>query len=128
SQGFEKGSTILAKAAEKAAPDKRREALQQVRMGKTAGVIYGSIANQVHFVQLRDELRNAKTPDARKLEIKSELKKIVRREMDYAKQLYILCKEDSTIGFESTNHYWYVPQDLVEKIINCQNILAELDK
>lgn len=128
SQGFEKGSALLAKAAEKATSKNRREVMQQVRMGKTAGVIYGSIANQIHFVQLRDELRNAKTAETRKQEIKTELKKIVRREIDYAKQLYVLCKEDSTIGFESTNHYWYVPNDLVEKVINCQNILAELEK
>ncbi|MFA6768740.1 MAG: hypothetical protein WCR86_10010 [Parabacteroides sp.] len=45
-----------------------------------------------------------------------------------AKHLYILSKEDSCIGFEASNHYWFVPGDLIEKVISCRYILRELNK
>lgn len=31
---------------------------------------------------------------------------------------------DSRIGFEATNQYYYLPQDLVEKVVNCEVILS----
>ena len=32
----------------------------------------------------------------------------------------LVTQEDSTIGFESSNQYYYTPLDLVEKVINCE--------
>ena len=37
-----------------------------------------------------------------------------------AHELFTLTQEDSTIGFESSNQYYYTPLDLVEKVINCE--------
>jgi hypothetical protein len=47
-------------------------------------------------------------------------------EEEHAKVLYALQREDSRIGFEASNHYYYLPQDLVEKDLNCERILSEL--
>ena len=34
-----------------------------------------------------------------------------------------MTKADSRIGFEASNQYYYLPLDLVEKVINCDYIL-----
>ena len=38
--------------------------------------------------------------------------------------MYQLSKDDSRIGFEASNHYYYLPLDFVEKVINCEYILT----
>jgi len=39
-----------------------------------------------------------------------------------------LVKADSRIGYESSNHYFYIPQDLLEKVVCCRYVLSELDR
>ncbi len=43
-----------------------------------------------------------------------------------ARELFALARADSRIGFESSNHYYYVPQDLIEKAINCDYVLQRV--
>ena len=43
-----------------------------------------------------------------------------------ARALYDLTLDDSRIGFESSNQYYYMPLDLVEKVVNCESIAAGL--
>ena len=43
-----------------------------------------------------------------------------------ARALYDLTLDDSRIGFESSNQYYYRPLDLVEKVVNCESIAAGL--
>ena len=52
----------------------------------------------------------------------------ILREIQLAKDLFILTRRDSCIGFEASNHYFYVPVDLMEKAINCQYILDHVDE
>ena len=47
-----------------------------------------------------------------------ELLRIVHAEMDAVQTLINLRLEDSRIGYESSNHYFYTLQDLKEKMIN----------
>lgn len=47
----------------------------------------------------------------------------LREELDLAKQLAKLQSEDSRIGFEASNHYYYRPIDLAEKVLNCRDLL-----
>ena len=42
----------------------------------------------------------------------------VREEMSLTKRLYSLVSKDAKIGFEMTNHYYYTPALLIEKILN----------
>ncbi|MCA9419057.1 MAG: hypothetical protein KC917_22475, partial [Candidatus Omnitrophica bacterium] len=63
-------------------------------------------------------------------EEQSRLKEVMRdsleSEMELARELYNLSKEDSRIGFEPSCHYFYLPLDLVEKVINCRWILERI--
>ena len=54
---------------------------------------------------------------------KLDLASIVKEEISLAKQLLALTFEDSRIGFEATNHYAYSPNDLREKVLNCEWLL-----
>ena len=45
--------------------------------------------------------------------------------MRLAKELFFLARGDSRIGFEASNQYYYVPLDLAEKVINCQDVLDQ---
>ena len=41
-------------------------------------------------------------------------------EISLAKEQYALVCEDSRIGFEPSCQYFYMPQDLLEKVVNCR--------
>jgi hypothetical protein len=48
--------------------------------------------------------------------------KILDEEIELAKRLLKIIKCDSRIGFEASNHYYYTKNDLMEKILNCENL------
>ena len=33
---------------------------------------------------------------------------------------------ESLIGYEASNHYYYTPADLLEKVLNCDQVISEL--
>jgi hypothetical protein len=47
----------------------------------------------------------------------------VYKEMGHVRRLLPLVLKDPTIGYESSNQYFYTPHDLVEKYINLNSIL-----
>ena len=124
--GYTEGASMLQKAVTLAPNKHLCEVQQQARYAETIGLIYQSAANQSRFILLRDEWLDAKTSTVRKQELRNSMMKIVLKEITLAKKLYVLTKEDSCIGFEASNHYWFVPDDLIEKVISCHYILDEL--
>ncbi|MDO4585996.1 MAG: hypothetical protein Q4C95_01725 [Planctomycetia bacterium] len=127
SNGFLEGAQILQKAASFASELQKTEAANQVRYAKAVGLIFGSVSNQVRFILLRNEFLNKGTNLERKAEISDQMKTILRNEIEFAKEMYFLTLEDSRIGFEATNHYWFTSLDLIEKVISCQQILDSLE-
>ena len=85
-------------------------------LAEAAGIHFASVANQARFVIARDRLL-ANSNDAAARE---EMLAAAEREIALAKRLYGLVKNDSRIGFEASNGYYYTPLDLVEKAINCE--------
>jgi len=64
---------------------------------------------QTKFVRLRDcGLINS-----------PEMKNLLDEETDLAVMLMGFCRQDSRIGFEASNHYYYTASDLMEKVLNC---------
>ena len=37
-----------------------------------------------------------------------------------------VAREEPLIGYEASNHYYYTPVDLFEKILNCDQVIASL--
>jgi hypothetical protein len=93
---------------------------KEISVATAASIHFRSTANQARFVELRDQLQ--KSPE--KSDLRDELIQVLRSEVDLARQLYRIQSQDSRIGFEATNHYFYIPQDLLEKIINCEHLIA----
>jgi hypothetical protein len=45
---------------------------------------------------------------------------IADRECERAKEELKLARADSRVGYESSNHYFFIPQDIREKILSCR--------
>jgi len=84
----------------------------EARIAAAVAAHFLSAANQANFVIAR----NAGDTET--------MRRIVRDELELVKTFFPVVKADSRIGFEASNHYYYVPIDLAEKIINCCNILS----
>jgi hypothetical protein len=92
-------------------------------VARAVGLHFESVANQIQFVLARNALLSGKlgTPERdAKVHLINE---IAADEIGNARRLFTLAREDSRIGFEASNHYYYLPLDLVEKVINCEYIL-----
>ena len=68
--------------------------------------------------------RRIDVPDPIITHAKRRLRELAQSEADNAKSLYHLQRQDSRIGFEASNHYYYFPHDLIEKHLNCHHILT----
>jgi hypothetical protein len=119
--GFRRGRRMLRTSAE--ATSENLSPLElEANVGETAEIQFRSAANQARFVMLRDELAA--------IELKADAEPIIRRletiinaEMDLAIRLHALQSRDSRLGFEATNHYFFTPMDLAEKVLNCRWLL-----
>jgi hypothetical protein len=89
---------------------------------ETAAIHFRSTANQSHFVQARRRLADAKTAEEAAREL-SKLSEIIQGEIELAQRLHALQSRDPRIGFEATNQYYYIPIDLMEKVLNCRDLL-----
>jgi len=127
-EGFAKAIPILAKAASYADNETKNSVMEDLRYAKVVRIHFASVANQVQYILLRDKYNLIDTFMSinRKTKLASEIKMIVKNEIELTKELYYLMQEDAKIGFESANQYLYVQNDLLEKIVNCQYILKEL--
>ncbi len=76
------------------------------RMAKAAYCHFASAYHHVRFVRCRDagDVEGMKT--------------VIAAERDIVNETIALRAEDSRIGFEASNQYYYSMQDLVEKLIN----------
>jgi hypothetical protein len=51
---------------------------------------------------------------------------IAEVEIELAKRQYAIARHDSTIAYEASNHYYYRPLDLMEKVLNCREVIDRL--
>jgi hypothetical protein len=122
--GFDRAIAILRRALEASsgASDPHLRALQEeMQIGEAASLHFRSTAMQARFVQLRRELASASSPDARR-SIASALESVLNTEIALARRLLLLQQQDSRIGFEASNQYYYLSADLMEKILNARDL------
>ena len=105
---------------------KGREAQLELAIARTCHTHFESTANQIDFCLLRDEAPTA-TP-ARAKAIREQMLTLAARERELAIQQYVTTRDESLIGYEASNHYYYTPADLLEKVLNCEQVIAELRK
>jgi hypothetical protein len=100
-------AVATARAAAKPTPALESE----IRLAEACAIHFRSVANQARFV-LAMRAPNHAPPIG-----------LVRGELNLAKRLYRLQQQDSRLGFEASNQYAYIPLDLVEKVLNCRDLL-----
>jgi hypothetical protein len=128
-QGFgaalERLRTDAAKVEGLARAAQRRALAGECRVAEAAAIHFRSAANQARFVLARRALAGAKVPAETGPQI-AALRRVLEEELSLARRLHRIQSEDSRIGFEASNHYFYVPADLAEKILNCRDLLERL--
>jgi hypothetical protein len=105
-----------------ASADARRELRREIDVTAVCAIQCDSAANQVEFVQLRNALGDGPI-GAERAQVVKRLSELLRDEIRLAKELYEIQRRDSRIGFEASNQYMFVPLDLAEKVLNCNDLL-----
>jgi hypothetical protein len=105
--GFREGIAMLAAALKKAPSP---ELSEHLRISEAAAIHFQAVANQIQFIQNRGGSSESQNS-------------VVRSEIDLARRMCDLVADDSRIGFEATNHYFYTRTDLIEKMLNCRYLL-----
>jgi hypothetical protein len=121
--GCEEATALLRRALAEASPTDRSAVDAEARVIEAAGIHFQSVANQTNFVRTRDALAAAGTSEAAR-DALSELERLLHAESALARRLYALQTVDGRIGFEASNQYYYIPLDLAEKIVNCDQLLT----
>ncbi|MFO0889486.1 MAG: hypothetical protein U0790_10150 [Isosphaeraceae bacterium] len=117
-RGWAEGVGHLERAVAAAPAALRPEVSAELRLARAAGTCWASLGNQVRLVALRDD-----GPHADGAEREARRRRLLEDEIAQARILHDLAKQDSRIGFEAANQYFYVPLDLAEKVISCQHLL-----
>ena len=94
------------------------------RVAVAARAHWKSTASQARFVMARRAYEKA-TDKTEALRLLNSLRGILLGEIRSARELLNVCRDDSRIGFEASNQYYYLPGDLAEKILNCRYLLEE---
>jgi hypothetical protein len=122
--GWREGLALLQAAMSKA--DTATEQLnlrEDATLAEAAGLHFRSAASQIRFIMARNALRSGILKEAERQTRINTIRQTAAAEIDTAKRLFTLTCRDSRIGFEASNHYYYLPLDLVEKVINCDYVL-----
>ena len=119
--GFEAATEDLKQATGYASNGKSEILHKDINIAETVACHYASAANQAEFIQLRDQLLR-EAPDNNHI-IKQRIEQLLREEITLAKRMSALQRKDSRLGYEASNHYFYVPSDLDEKVLNCRYLL-----
>ncbi len=119
--GFEAALAELRGAPAPSEAGERHELDRERSVMEAAALHFRSVANQARFVQARDQLAAANA--SARAALCDTLEHLLRCELDLARRLHAVQSQDSRIGFEASNQYFYVPADLAEKILNCRDLL-----
>jgi hypothetical protein len=123
--GFERAlaqlQTTLATASGALTKAQRQALAEELTVAEAAAIHFRSVANQARFVEARRALLSEKDPRAA-VSPAAELERVLEQELTLAKRLHAIQSRDSRIGFEASNHYFYVPGDLTEKVLNCRDL------
>ena len=114
----------LKEAAKQAVDSARKTAQAAVRAAEACLLHFRSVANQTRFMMLREKALAKPAPaDAKK--IRTALRNVLTDEIDTARRMFAIARADSRIGYEASNHYFYLPRDLMEKVVNCRYLLDQ---
>lgn len=113
---WQQGLTELRSLCERVATGTHEKRLRdQLYVAEALYCIYHSTALQIRWNRLREK---------RDPQSIHTLTSLLDEEILLAKKLYQLVSQDSRIGYEPSNHYFFTANDLREKVINCEFLKA----
>lgn len=128
--GFAAGCAQFEQAIPQMTADHQKLAQKELGQYQAAELHFASCVNQATYTQARDNflalIKEENVDIEKRNALLAEMRQAVEAELKVAKAFYPLVKADSSIGYESANHYFYIPQDIAEKIINCHYILKQI--
>jgi hypothetical protein len=108
SVGWKKGVDLLEKALLQPGIRNRSGLKEFLEVATAAYCHFRSTFLQIAFIRLRGRPGNERIIE------------ILDEERELARTLYKLIRENSRIGFEASNHYYYTVNSLMEKVLNCE--------
>jgi len=111
---FEEGVAVLESALEDADESQRRILEVDILRAKAIRAHFSSTINQALFTQSRNE------------EDAEGMLSAINAEEALASEYLDYVLSDPTLGYESSNQYFFVPQDIVEKMINLEHLKTRL--
>ncbi len=113
---WREGLEVLDNAASAVTAEEKAAFEELRRMAGASFCHFNACYNQVRFVRAR----NANDRKA--------MFDIAGEELENTLQLYHIARQDSRVGFEASNHYFYTLNDLREKVLNCLYVREELER
>ncbi len=111
------GLAKLERATGEASPSKKESSQRELAIARTCLHHFESTANQVEFYLLRDSLPSLSGTERE--QARRRMLELVAAERELSRAQYEVARSESLIGYEASNHYFYTPLDLVEKMLNC---------
>lgn len=124
---WKKGLEHFSEALKLSPPKYKSTATRDFNLAQAAYIHFASVANQASFIKNRDSLLDKSVSEAERQRLKQKIKTLLISEIELSTKLYEISTLDSRVGFEASNQYFYVPQDLMEKVINCEFVMKELE-
>ena len=106
-------------------PAEHGHLMDDLRIAEAAYLHFRSVANQVRFTTARNALLSSESGRSEHAALIETIETTATDEIDIALRLFDLTCEDSRIGYEASNQYYYIPLDLAEKVLNCDYILSQ---
>ena len=126
-EGFEQGVELLREAYKVAKGEQREKVLQQLHRAEAVRIHHKSSAVQARFFEARNKYR--KTTDvAEREKYKSAMRDACQQEQELIRQMLPILSADSSVAFESSNQYFYLPADLVEAYISICYALQKIEE
>ena len=123
---WEPGLASFREALPRVPACKRAAALNDLGVAETCHLHFRSVANQIRFYSLRTQWESANSQD--RARVAALMIEIAEDEVRLARRQYAVSRQHSAIGYEASNQYYYRPLDLVEKALNCRQVVEELRK
>jgi hypothetical protein len=117
--GWQSGLAVFRAGIVKTTKNKRAFAEMDLAIAETCYSHFQSVANQVEFYILREKLARA----ADQKPLLARMRALAEAEIELARRQFTVARRHSVVAYEASNHYYYTPLDLAEKILNCRHII-----